>query len=423
MNKQGVQTGKKRRLNRLELIGMALSSLWSNALRSSLTILGITIGVFSVVAVMTVLSALNRSINDSLQVLNAEVFSISKYPAVMINDGWWNYRDRPNISYREGKRFKAMMEDQSEALVAINVQDGGETVRYEKLKTDRNVTVVGTNENFLLCNGYDITVGRNISANDIEFNRAVTVLGSKIAEKLFPGQNPLGKQVVQEGSRYEVIGVLEEKGMMMGQSQDTLVLIPITRFLANNFSSHRSMSLAVRAPSAEQIDDYKDTAIGNLRVVRKLEPEDDNNFSIFTNDALLDIFGKIAVVVGAGGLIISAIALFTAGVGVMNIMLVSVTERTREIGIRKSIGARSIDVLVQFLLEAVFLSELGGILGILVGVVTGNALAMVMEVPMIFPWFWAFVAVLTCSVIGVVFGCYPAYRASRLHPIDALRYE
>jgi len=402
---------------------MAIGSLWANALRSSLTILGITIGVFSVVGVMTVLSALNRSINDSLQVLNAEVFSISKYPAVMINDGWWNYRDRPNISYREGKRFKDMMEENSEAIVAINVSDGGEVVRYEKLKTDRNVTVVGTNENFLLCNGYDISLGRNISANDIEFNRAVTVLGADIAKKLFPGQDPIGKQVVQEGSRYEVIGVLEEKGKMMGQSQDNLVLIPITRFLANNYNPRRSMSLAVRAPEAEQIEDYKSIAIGYLRVVRKLEPEDDNNFSIFTNDALLDIFSKIAVVVGAGGLVISAIALFTAGVGVMNIMLVSVTERTREIGIRKSIGARSFDVLVQFLLEAVFLSELGGACGIFVGVLAGNILAMQMEVPMIFPWFWAFIAVLTCSVIGVVFGCYPAYRASRLHPIDALRYE
>jgi putative ABC transport system permease protein len=171
------------------------------------------------------------------------------------------------------------------------------------------------------------------------------------------------------------------------------------------------------------MSDYQDQAIGILRVVRGLEPEDPNNFEITSNDAIQDMFDTIAVMIGTGGLIISAIALVTAGVGVMNIMLVSVTERTREIGIRKSIGARSKDILKQFLLEAIFLSEVGGVLGIIIGIIAGNVIAAQMEVSMIFPWFWSGVAIATCSAIGIVFGLYPAYKAANLHPIDALRFE
>jgi putative ABC transport system permease protein len=202
-----------------------------------------------------------------------------------------------------------------------------------------------------------------------------------------------------------------------------LVIIPITRFLSIRANINTSLQLAVKAPSIDVMPEYQDQAIGHLRTIRGLAPEDPNNFEITSNDAIQDIFDGIAVVVGTGGLIISAIALVTAGVGVMNIMLVSVTERTREIGIRKSIGARSKDILKQFLLEAIFLSEVGGLIGIVIGIIAGNIIAAQMDVSMIFPWFWAGVAIVTCSMIGILFGIYPAYKAAKLHPIDALRFE
>ncbi len=422
MSKQ-TQFKKASKINGWEIIVLGLSSLKSNKLRSSLTILGIAIGVFSVVGVMTILSAIRQSIDSSLQVLGGEVFDISRMPQMQMNDGWWNYRHRPVIDYRDARRFKMMMEENSDVLVVMHMRDGGEMATYKDRKSSRNLRIIGTNENHLDCFPQDVEFGRNLTSEDIEFNRAVTVIGSDVAKQLFPNEDPLGKTINQKGSRYEVVGILKEKGQTMGNNPDRVVLIPITRFLSSNFNRHRSMSLTVKAPNKLEMEFYQDMAVGYLRIIRGLEPEDPNNFEVFSNDAALETFAKIAVVIGSGGLVISAIALLTAGVGVMNIMLVSVTERTREIGIRKSVGARSKDILKQFLLEAVFLSEVGGLIGIILGVLGGNSVAIIMDVTVIFPWLWAGVAVVTCSVIGVSFGMYPAWKASRLHPIDALRFE
>ena len=402
---------------------MGLASLNSNKLRSSLTILGIAIGVFSVVGVMTALSAMRSSIDSGLEIFTAGVFQISKYPAVQVKDGWWNYRHRPKIDYREARRFKILLESESDALVCMYLSDGGEVARYKNRKSNRNLRVIGTNENYLLSFPVELETGRNLTTEDVEFNRTVTLIGAEVAKHLFPNEDPLGKDISQRGNRYTVVGVLKEKGQSFGTNPDRMVMIPITRFLSTNARSYSSLDLAVKAPSLEEMPAYQDQAIGVLRVVRGLEAEDPNNFEVTSNDAIKEMFDKIATMVGTGGLIISAIALITAGVGVMNIMLVSVTERTREIGIRKSIGARRKDVLQQFLLEAIFLSEVGGVFGILLGIVGGNIIAHSMNVSMIFPWFWTAVAIVTCSAIGIIFGMYPAYKAARLHPIDALRFE
>ena len=402
---------------------MGLASLNSNKLRSSLTILGIAIGVFSVVGVMTALSAMRSSINSGLEIFGGGVFQISKYPAVQMHNGWWNYRHRPNIDYRESRRFKILLESESDAEVCMYLSDGGEIARYKDRKSSRNTRVIGTNESYLNCFPVELEIGRNLTTEDVEFDRTVTLIGAEVRLALFPNEDPLGKVISQRGTRYTVVGVLKEKGQSFGTNPDRMVMIPITRFLSTHAHHHSTMNLAVKSPSLEVMPDYQDQAIGVLRVVRGLEPEDPNNFEVTSNDAIQDMFDKIAKMVGTGGLIISAIALLTAGVGVMNIMLVSVTERTREIGIRKSIGARSKDVLKQFLLEAIFLSEVGGVVGIVLGIIGGNIIARSMDVSMIFPWFWTGVAIVTCSAIGIIFGMYPAYKAAKLHPIDALRFE
>ncbi len=414
---------RSKRIRPWEIVTMGLVSLNSNKLRSSLTILGIAIGVFSVVGVMTALSAMRSSIDKGLEVFAGGVFQVSKYPAVRINDGWWNYRDRPRIDYRQARRFKILMESESDSLVCMFLGDGGEIASYKDRKSERNLRIIGSNENYLECFPMDVEYGRNLSAEDVEFNRTVTVIGANVVKALFPDENPIGKVITQRGTKYTIVGVLEEKGQSFGSNPDVLVIIPITRFLSIRANNNTSLQLAVKAPSIDVMSEYQDQAIGLLRTIRGLAPEDPNNFDITSNDAIQDIFDGIAIVIGTGGLIISAIALVTAGVGVMNIMLVSVTERTREIGIRKSIGARSKDILKQFLLEAIFLSEVGGVLGIFFGIVAGNIIAAQMDVSMIFPWFWAGVAIITCSMIGIVFGIYPAYKAAKLHPIDALRFE
>ncbi|MEX0330812.1 MAG: ABC transporter permease [Puniceicoccaceae bacterium] len=405
-----------------DLLDLSARALGANKLRSGLTILGITIGVFSVVGVMTALSAIRQSIDTGLSIFAANVFEISKYPAIRMDDTWRKYRNRPSITPRQALEFAQRMAPEG-LPVTVYATDGGERVRYESNRTSPNIRICGANENFLLTHKYDLAYGRNINESDLEFNRPVIVIGHAIEQELFPTENPIGKSVVADDNRYTIVGVLKERGKLFGNSMDNLVIIPVTRFVANNWNHRRSMDVSVMASSAVEMGNAQDTAIGYFRQVRGLEPEEENDFEIFSNDSLQEAFARIARVVGTGGLLISAIALLCAGVGIMNIMLVSVTERTREIGLRKSIGARKRDILRQFLLEAIALSLLGGFGGIVLGWVVGNMVAAQMNVPMIIPWFWIGIALSVCTGIGVGFGFFPAWRAAQLEPVEALRYE
>jgi putative ABC transport system permease protein len=413
----------RRTLRRDDLIKLALSSLGANKLRTSLTVLGVAIGVFSVVGVMTALSAINQSIEGGLSFLGANVFQIQREPAIQFGGQRADWRRRPPITPREAQQFKEMMEEEHGIPVTLVAQDGGERIKYKENQTSPRITIFGTNEYFLTSNKYELEYGRFINAADVEFNRAVIVIGHEVEQELFPAEYPIGKTIIADGSRYEVVGVLKKRGEIFGQSMDGLVVIPFPRFVQNNWHPRRSMGLSVQAPGAAEVDTYQDIAIGYMRIVRGLKPEDGNDFELTSNDSLKEAFGKIARVVGTGGLLISAIALLCSGVGIMNIMLVSVTERTREIGVRKSLGARQWDILNQFLIESVVLCQMGAAVGILLGVVAGNVVAAFMNVSAIVPFNWVAIAVAVCCVIGVGFGFYPALRAARLNPVEALRYE
>ncbi|MEQ9824535.1 MAG: ABC transporter permease [Puniceicoccaceae bacterium] len=422
MSSQPTHSAGIGRLRRNDMLRLAFSSLGANKLRTGLTVMGVAIGVFSVVGVMTALSAIGQSIEGGLSFLGANVFQIQREPAIQFGGGraeWWR---RPRIQPRQAQEFKDLME-QHGIPVTLVAQDGGERVKYKDKLTSPRITLVGTNEHFLNSNKYELNYGRNLNDSDLEFNRPVIVIGQEIEEELFPAEHPIGKSIIVDGGRYEVIGVLKERGDIFGQSMDGLVLIPLPRFVANNWNRWRSMNMSVQAPSAAQLEEYQDIAIGYMRIVRGLEPEDANDFEITSNDALKEAFGNIARIVGTGGLLISAIALLCSGVGIMNIMLVSVTERTREIGVRKSLGARRWDILNQFLIESVVLCQMGAAVGIFIGVLAGNIVASMMNVDVIVPWNWIGIAVIVCSVIGIGFGFYPALRAARLNPVDALRYE
>ena len=408
-----------------DILRLATVSLRSNKIRSSLTILGITIGVFSVVGTMTALSAIRRSINRELAFMGVNSFTISRFPALMMGgDEWWNYRHRPPITYEQADEFKRLMEQRG-YFVSMDDYSSNEKVRYEDRHTSPNVDVYGGNEHTLRAYNYEIKAGRNIVYDDLTFNRSVVVLGADPADTLFPDRNPLGEEIRINGYKYTVVGLLKARGELFGQSQDSFILLPLTTFMnrVNAYNYYEEIRLSVISPNAEMFARSTDVAIGYMRLVRGLDPEDGNDFSLDTNDSMQESFNKIARIIGSAGLLISMIALLTAGVGIMNIMLVSVTERTREIGIRKSLGARSIDVLKQFLLESVFLSELGALMGILLGIVVGNLIAGMMNVEPVFPMFWAIVAVVVCSVIGIGFGMYPAWKASQLDPVEALRFE
>jgi ABC-type antimicrobial peptide transport system, permease component len=403
---------------------MALSSLGANKLRSGLTMIGITIGVFSVISVMTAIGALQDSIESGISFLGANIFQFAKYPANVNAGGQMKkkYENRRNITYRQALRYAELMDGHSREVCLKTFDFKGQAV-YSGLKTTPSLTVVGTNKSFLVANAYTLSYGRNINDEDVEFSRTALVVGKQIEKTLFPHESPIGKVVRLNGHIFTIVGVLEEKGTAFGQSQDDICIMPITRFFENYGEAKRTVNVATQSFSHETYNSTFDRGVGAMRIARGLKPNQENDFEIYTNDSLKSAFTSIAGVVRIGAFVISFIALIAAGIAIMNIMLVSVTERTKEIGVRKSIGARSRDILRQFLTEAVFISEAGGILGIILGVIGGDLLALWLKVDLIFPYGWAIAGLVVCSAIGIGFGFYPAYRAAALDPIEALRYE
>lgn len=404
-----------------ETLMLAFQSLKANKLRSALTMLGIAIGIFTVIGVMTAVSGVKSKIEDGLNVLGANSFQVSKFPIVNFSDPRTRFGNRPDVRLRDALRFKELMGE--DARVSMITSRGGRRVFYGDENTNPNVQFIGTDENYLSSYAYEVATGRPISVEDVTFARAICVIGEDVRKRLFRNESPIGKSIRVDGSSLTVVGVLEAKGSSFGQSQDNRVVAPITRWFSIYGRSGRSISMNVQADSAEELDGVMELAIGAMRLVRGLEPEDPNDFETTTNDSLIKTFDQALNTVAIGAFVISAIALLAAGVGVMNIMLVSVTERTREIGIRKSLGARKSTILTQFLIEAVALSIFGGIAGILLGIGGGNLAGQLLSAAVVFPVGWATAGLLVCSGIGIAFGLYPAWKASAMDPIEALRYE
>jgi len=404
-----------------ETLRMALNALRTNKLRSALTMLGVTIGVFSVIGVMTALSVIQISIENGLSFLGSNLFQFAKYPVISSRDPEEKFANRRNISLMQANEFKRLMEGQANAI-ALKVFDRGKPASFGNSKV-QGLTLVGTNENFLIANAYALGYGRNLSAEDVDLARSVVVVGADIEKKLFPSQTPLGKTIKINERPYQIIGVMTEKGSSFGMSQDDLLIVPITKYFSDFGWINRTVNIAVQSTSQATYNQTLDKAIGAMRTARGLKLGQENDFEIYSNDTLVSAFAQVAGTIRVGAFIISAIALLAAGIGIMNIMLVSVTERTREIGVRKAIGARKQDIVRQFLFEAVVLSEVGGLAGILLGVGGGNGVALWFDIAMVFPWGWALTGLIVCSMIGTGFGWYPAWKAASLHPIEALRYE
>jgi putative ABC transport system permease protein len=412
-------------MNPAEIFRMALGSLGANKLRSGLTMFGITIGVFSVIGVMTAVTVLRSSIETGLSFLGSNMFQFAKYP---LNgggpEGRRKYDLRRNITLDQAMRFQQMMEGVANVvcLKTFDRSDSAQAV-YNGRKTTPSLTFGGSNEHFLAANQYSVDLGRNFTQDDVELARPVIIIGQGILAKLFPSENPLGKSIKVKDRSYIVIGVFAAKGSSFGGNQDDIAMIPITRFMSDFGAEGRSVNIAAQAPSQAVLNETMDQGVTVMRVVRGLQPETENDFELYTNDSIVGIIAKVADTIAAGSFIISAIALLAAGIGIMNIMLVSVTERTKEIGIRKSIGARKKSILLQFLMEAVMISLLGGMFGILLGVAGGNLLAFAMDTAAVIPWIWVAVGLIVCSGIGITFGFYPAWKAASLDPIEALRFE
>jgi putative ABC transport system permease protein len=401
---------------------MAMRAVAAHKLRSALTLLGVVVGVFSIIVVMTAIRVLQGSIEDTLSGFGADVFVVQRNPAINFGgpEVWEKIRRREPITSDLGELVLA----KSTLAKAVGMQQGfwqGEAISAFA-KSAPNVPLSGLTPDGFSARVLNIGQGRALNLSDEENARHVCVVGSKLAETLFPLGSPLGQEVKADGVGYHIVGVLESKGAMLDSSQDNQIIIPLSAGL-NRYGRRASVGILVQAPSQALYADTMDQVRGILRSARRVRPGEPDDFEMFSNDSLIGQFRQITFALRLGAALVSSIALVTAGIGIMNIMLVSVTERTREIGIRRAIGAKRRNIMTQFITEAVFLCQVGGIIGVLLGIGGGNAASVFFGVPPVIPYDWAVIGLVLCSLIGVVFGTYPAYKAAHLDPVEALRYE
>ena len=402
---------------------MAIQSIRQNKLRSSLTLLGIAIGVFSVIGVMTAITIMESSIQSGLNVFGANTFSFQKFPAIHLggHGSWEKYSKRKSITYDQYEKLRERVK--TAAYVSANDDAWGKNIKNGDNQAKRNTALYAGDEWTIRTYNSTIDDGRNITHDDVHYARRVVILGGDALDQLFPFEYALGNSITIDGIKFLVIGTAERKGQSFGQSQDNYVIIPISTYLHHFAHQRTSLVITIESPATELYDKTQDEAIGIMRTIRKVPPGEENDFEVISNVQLLETFSSFTSGVKAFAFVISIIALFVAGIGIMNIMLVSVTERTKEIGIRKAIGANKRDIITQFLAEAVFLSEIGGIVGVILGVVGGNVVAMMMNIQAVIPMDWVVYGLVVCSFIGIGFGIYPAWRAANLDPIESLRFE
>ena len=403
-----------------ESFWMAIDAIRKNKLRSSLTLLGISIGVFSVIGVMTAIRTLESSVASGLNVFATNTFVIQKYPEISFGDNR-KYRKRKNIDFSQYQKLKA----RSTLPILVSVLEG-ESVRNVKYKdkvVKNYVSLIGGDEGTIRFYNTYLSDGRNFIDDDIHFGRNVCILGMDVVDRLFPFEDPISKKIKIEGLDYFVVGVTERQGEAFGESKDNFIAIPISTFLKRFSDRWTTLSIHVESSSESTFEKTKDEAIGLMRSIRKVNPEEENDFEVVTNTEMIEQFSGFTSGIKLFALCVSVIALVVAGIGIMNIMLVSVTERIKEIGIRKAIGATKKDILTQFLMEAIFLSEFGGVVGIVLGIAGGNIVSIIFNIPAVIPIDWTIIGLIVCSVIGIGFGIYPAWRAAQLDPIESLRFE
>jgi len=404
-----------------EIIKVALSSLRTNKLRSSLTVLGIVIGIFSIISISTIITMLQNSIDEGLSMLGKNTFQIQKFPAIQMGHLSEKIRNRKNITMKNYQRLKDLLVEAR--YVGAEQWQYGRLIKSRWAATNPNVNAAGITPEALPNNQWVVGEGRAINQNDVDRNRRICILGKDISDKIFKFMDPLGQEVKIDGLRLRVIGIFEPQGSLFGESRDNFMVMPLSTF-QNKYGKHsRTVNITVMAISPILYNQTIEASIGYMRTIRKVPAGEDNDFDIFSNESLIQQVGQITQYVRLGAVIVAFIALVAAGVGIMNIMLVSVTERTREIGIRKAIGAKKRNILWQFLTEAITLCQFGGILGIILGIGAGNLAGKFLQASPTLPLEWVLTGVLLCVLVGVVFGTYPAYKAAHLDPIEALRYE
>ncbi|RMG65007.1 MAG: FtsX-like permease family protein [Calditrichaeota bacterium] len=401
----------------LEYLRNAWDSLNAHRVRSFFTILGIVIGVTTIICIFTIIQSINRYVEGEFSGLGASTVYVSKYPWV-ITGNWWEFRNRPPITLRE---YRALREQSVFARWISPLIESFRTVQYRSHSLEQ-VYTVGCNEEYPETANVSVSLGRWFTHLEVEHARPVVVIGAHVQEVLFGLENPLGKRIKINGLPYKVVGVLEKRGNFFGFNMDNQIIIPYTTFRTFRLS-RRNIAIALRVSDPNQLDELKDEIRGILRRVRKIPPTEKDNFSINQQDMLTQFYHQLTGTLYLVVFVVGGISLIVGGIGIANIMLVSVTERTREIGIRKAVGATRTQIIVHFLSESILISLVGGFLGIVAGVLVSQIPLNLMKLGASVSPGTVLIGVGFSSLVGILSGLYPANRAARVNPIEALRYE
>ena len=409
-----------------ENVKIALGSIRTQLLRTILTIVIITIGITALVGILTVVAAFENNLNSTFASMGSNTFNINQYKTQLRGNGGINKIEKinPIITYPEAKAFKEKYSYPLTQTSLSFIATSSAEVKFENQKTDPEISVLGIDEYFLANSGLEVTQGRNFNPFDISNNVYYCIVGSDFVSKgLLKDVNPIGKIISIRGAKFKVIGVLKEKGSTFGNSQDLRIMIPIQVARSLFSAPNINYSLSTMIQRTELLDDAIDNAIFTMRKIKKLNPVEEDNFGVSRSDDLVNRIASITGFLGVSAWLIGIITILGSSIALMNIMIVSVTERTREIGVRKALGAKKSAIAFQFFIETITVGQIGGIFGILFGILVGYGISSLLNLAFVTPWQAIFAAFATSFFVGLVSGLYPAIKASQLDPIEALRYE